>query len=129
MTTSPKPGASPQAAKEIDPVLLERAAYAMLWALDSTEQCAAAGPLLPQGSREPADYRTYADKLGQHANTLHETARRSRALAWFLGDPPGRLDRLDMSLRAELEQKARDLGSKPWSGIPLSAFPDPDDVE
>lgn len=129
MTMSPKPIAPPPADKEIDQVLLERAAYTMLWALDSTEQRAAAGPLLPHASRDPADYRTYANNLGQHANTVHETARRARALAWFLGDPPRRLDRLDLSLRAELEQKARHLGSKPWGGIPLSAFPDPEDVE
>lgn len=130
MTMPPIRDASPPADGQMDKALYERAAYSLIWKFDSAHELAAEGwPAAPQAITDPAAYRAYADKLAQRANNLDWSARCIQALNGFLCDPHSRLDRLDGSLRAELEQRARELGTTPWGGIPLSAFPDPEDVE
>ncbi|EGJ11960.1 hypothetical protein [Rubrivivax benzoatilyticus] len=137
MTTSHSRGATSAADGQIDRELYERAAYALFWKFESVLERAAVGELRPpQVSGDSASYRACADKLAQHANKVaqhankvQEAARCSQALARLLRDPHMQLERLEPSLRAQLEQKARELGSAPWGGIPLSAFPDPEDVE
>ncbi|MBK1688891.1 hypothetical protein [Rubrivivax gelatinosus] len=131
MTTSPRRVATTATDGQIDKELYERAAYSLIWKFDAIEEQAAKGRPAPrpQPFTDPVVYRAYADKLGQHANNVAGAARCIQALNGFLCDAHMRLDRLDPSLRAELEQRARELGSAPWGGIPLSAFPDPEDVE